>query len=178
MYLRILAVATVIDQALFAELALPLCAAALAAGGIGLALASRAGGKSEESSPDLGNPFDLRLVLRFAALLGAVMLLAASLRAWFGPDSAVWLAAAAGLADVDAVTLSMAREAGGDVPVQTAVLAILVVGFSNSFSKTVMGAIVGTRAFALRFALAMATSVAVGAAVYWVAAFYPGAAPV
>ena len=87
-------------------------------------------------------------------------------------------APAASLADVDAVTLSMAREAGGSVPVETAVLAILVVGFSNSFSKAVMGAIIGTRAFALRFALAMAASVAVAAMVHWVSTFQPGAAPI
>ncbi len=178
MFLRILVVATVIDPALFSKLALPLCAAALVSGGIGLVFAgSQPDRANGGDAPDLGNPFDLRFVLRFAALLGFVMLLAATLRAWFGPDSAVWLAAAAGLADVDAITLSMARHAGGEVPMGTAVAAILVVGFSNSFSKAVMAAVAGNRAFSIRFALAMALAVAVAALVYWVAGFRPGLVP-
>jgi uncharacterized membrane protein (DUF4010 family) len=179
MFLRILIVATVIDPALFADLVVPLCAGALAAGAIGLVLANWSFSPgSEEASPDLTNPFDLRLVLRFAALLGVVMLLAAVLRAQFGADSAIWLAAAAGLADVDAVTLSMARHAGGEIPVQTAILAILVVGYVNSASKAVMAALTGSREFALRFALAMAVAVIVSATVYWIsAAYHPGAVP-
>lgn len=172
MFLRILVVATVIAPALLADLALPLCAAAAVAGGIGLALVRRPGEGGEEAAQNLGNPFELKIVLRFAALLGIVMLLAAALRAWFGPQSAVWLAAAAGLADVDAITLSMARSAGAEVPVEMAVAAILVVGASNSFAKAMMGAIVGSAAFAVRLGVAMAASVA-AAAVAWAIALRP-----
>lgn len=178
MFLRILGVATVIQPALFAELVMPMVAAALVSGGIGLVLANhQIDPHDADASPDLGNPFDLRVVLRFAALLGIVMLLAAALRAWFGPDSAVWLAAAAGLADVDAITLSMSRHAGGEMPMDTAVLAILVVGFSNSFSKAVMGAIAGSLAFSIRFAVAMVLAVGVAVAVYWITALQPGLIP-
>jgi len=188
MFLRILVVATVIDPSLFGHLALPLCAAGLVSGGIGLALASgrfggdrhreRPGEPAEETAADLGNPFDLLIVLRFAALLGLVMMLASALQAWFGPDSAVWLAAAAGLADVDAITLSMARLAGGSVPVDTAVLAILVVACANSLSKSVMAAIAGSQAFAARFGATMAVSVAVAVMLWWISAFQPGGGPV
>ncbi len=183
MFLRVLVVATVIDSALFGDLALPLGAAALVSGGIGLAFASgrfdgkRSGEHTEETVADLGNPFDLLIVLRFAALLGLVMMVAAALQAWFGPDSAVWLAAAAGLADVDAITLSMARLAGGSVPMDTAVLAILVVAGSNSLSKTVMALLAGSRAFAVRFAAAMAVSIAVAVMLWWISAFLPGGSP-
>jgi len=178
MFLRVLVVATVIDPSLFAALAIPLGGAAVVSGVAGLLFALGHPDVSHAAPPpDLGNPFDLRLVLRFAALLGIVMLLAAALGAWFGPDSAVWLAAAAGLADVDAVTLSMARLAGGDVPANTAVLAIVVVAASNSLSKSVMGLVAGSSRFALRFGAVMAAAVAVALMLWWVMAFEPAHLP-
>ena len=184
MFLRILVVATVIDPSLFGHLALPLCAAGLVSGSIGLALASgrfggeRPGEPAEKTAADLGNPFDLLIVLRFAALLGLVMMLASALQAWFGPDSAVWLAAAAGLADVDAITLSMARLAGGSVPVDTVSPTVLVVACANSLSKSVMAAIAGSQAFAARFGATMAVSVAVAVMLWWISTFQPGGGPV
>ena len=175
MFVRILVVATVIDPPLISVLAAPLLASGLVCGMLGLAF-TRYGRDSvaEDEPPGLDNPFDLPIVLRFAALLGIVMVLAAALRSWFGPDSAIWLAAAAGLADVDAITLSMARAAGGDLPVATAVAAIIVVASSNSLSKAVMGAIAGSRGFAVRFGGTMIAAVAVAAAVGWINAFQPG----
>lgn len=169
MFLRVLAVAVLIDQRLLLPLAPSLAAAAAVAGLFGLAYAWRRGRDQAGAGSgriNIGNPFDLPTVLRFGALLSVVMLLANALQAWFGPQSALWLAAAAGLADVDAVTLSMARGAGTAVPAGIAVLAILVVVGSNSLSKSVLAAVSGTRAFAWRFAAAMLASVAVMALVY------------
>ncbi len=59
----------------------------------------------------------------------------------------------------------------------TAVLAILVVAYANSLSKTVMAAIAGSRAFAVRFGLTMAISVAVSVMLWWISAFQPGGGP-
>ncbi|MEJ8574713.1 MgtC/SapB family protein [Microbaculum marinum] len=175
MFLRVLAVATVVDPDLFGALSVPLGGAAVTSGGLGLALAMAGRDKqSDRGAPHLGNPFDLVVVFRFAALLGAVMLAASMLRAWFGPESAVWLAAAAGLADVDAVTLSMARLAGGDVPSSTAVTAIVVVAMSNSLSKAAIGGIAGSFAFAVRFGAVMVAAVMVAAALVWLLPIDPG----
>lgn len=169
MFLRVLAVAVLIDRRLLLPLAPALTAAAVVTGMFGLAYAWRRGRDQERTGSgqfSVGNPFDLLTVLRFGALLSVIMLLASALQAWFGPQGALWLAAAAGLADVDAVTLSMARGAGTTVPAVIAVLAILVVVSSNSLSKSVLAAVSGSAAFAWRFAAAMLASVVVMALVY------------
>lgn len=173
MFARVLAVAVVIDTSLLGALAPALGAGAVTAAGIGLACLRRRPAPPEGGgSTPLRNPLDLPTVLRFGALLSLVFVLAEVLRTWFGPSSVIWLAAAAGLADVDAVTLSMARDAGGAIPAQTAVLAILVVAASNSLSKSAIAAISGTTAFAWRFAAAMGACLAAGGLVHWIV---PGA---
>lgn len=170
MFVRILIVAVLIDQRLWLFLAPAFVSAAAVAGLFGLAYLriGRSPAEARSAAIALGNPFELATVLRFGALLSAVMLLANALQAWFGPQSALWLAAAAGLADVDAVTLSMARGAGSTVPATIAVLAILVVASSNSFSKSVLSVVSGSAAFAWRHVAAMVASVAVMALVYTV----------
>ena len=55
------------------------------------------------------------------------------------------LAALSGIADVDAITLSMARMAGATVPIPRAVDVILIAVGVNTLAKAVMAAIVGGR---------------------------------
>jgi uncharacterized membrane protein (DUF4010 family) len=74
----------------------------------------------------LKNPFDLTVVLGFGAILAAIIVLAKALTLWTGTAAVMALAAASGLADVDAITLSMARLGRGNLPAQTAALAILL----------------------------------------------------
>jgi uncharacterized membrane protein (DUF4010 family) len=73
-------------------------------------------------------------VLRFGLLLAAVMLAAVIARQAFGDPGLLGLAALSGLADVDAVTLSVARLQEVQ-PVMTN--AILVSVAVNSFAKCV-----------------------------------------
>jgi uncharacterized membrane protein (DUF4010 family) len=80
----------------------------------------------------LKNPFDLGEVLRFGLLLAAVMLASVLARRAFGDPGLLGLAALAGLADVDALTLSVARL--GEVS-PTAVDAILLAVAANSAAK-------------------------------------------
>jgi uncharacterized membrane protein (DUF4010 family) len=55
------------------------------------------------------------------------------------------LAAISGIADVDALTLSMARFAGGQVTLPDAVTAILIAAGVNTTAKAAMAAAVGGR---------------------------------
>jgi|FEC22Drversion2_1045045.scaffolds.fasta_scaffold00008_26 uncharacterized membrane protein (DUF4010 family) len=168
MFGRILVVAVLIEQRLWPFLAPAFVTAAAVAGLFGFAYlrAGRSPAKGQSTIIALGNPFEFATVLRFGGLLALVMFLANALQAWFGPQSALWLAAAAGLADVDAVTLSMARGAGSTVPPTIAVLAILVVACANSVSKSVLSVVSGSSAFAWRHVAAMLASVVLMALVY------------
>lgn len=86
------------------------------------------------------NPFDILEVLRFGALLAVVTLAVGLARAQDGDSSVVAVAAISGLADVDAVTLSVARF--GDVS-SAAVNAILAAVAVNTLAKGAYAWLVG-----------------------------------
>lgn len=138
MMLRVLVVVAIINLAFAKALAPALLAAAAAM----LLLAfwfirSAPGGKKKASATDikLKNPFDLLEVLRFGLILTAVMLLAVAARHFFGEAGLIGLAAISGLADVDAITLSMAKTAGTDITSGPALAILTAVGV-NTLAKT------------------------------------------
>ncbi|MFN0193009.1 MAG: MgtC/SapB family protein [Aestuariivirga sp.] len=92
----------------------------------------------------LRNPFDLPEVLRFGALLAVIMLAVQIVRQIFGDPGLYALAALSGLADADAMTLSVARLGPGSEA--TAALAILITVASNSLAKVVYATYAGGRA--------------------------------
>jgi uncharacterized membrane protein (DUF4010 family) len=89
------------------------------------------------------NPLELKPALLFGALLAVVMLLGQALKAWFGEAGVYTLAAASGLADVDAVTLSLARMGGEGLAPETAVLGIIIAASVNSLVKGAIALAVG-----------------------------------
>jgi uncharacterized membrane protein (DUF4010 family) len=75
------------------------------------------------------------------------------------------VAAIAGLADVDAITLSVTQVHGVSISAVEAALAIFVAASANSLTKTGIAFIAGTRDFGLRYGAATAVALAVAAAV-------------
>jgi uncharacterized membrane protein (DUF4010 family) len=96
------------------------------------------------------NPLELRSVFGFALLLAVVLFLSKVLAAMLGGHGVVALAVLAGIADVDAITLSMTATAGVSTEPVYAVIAILVAVAVNSLSKSAFAIGVG----GLRFGLA------------------------
>jgi len=93
-------------------------------------------------------------------LLAIIMLLGQALREWAG-DAGLWtLAAASGLADVDAITISLARMSGQDVALNVAATGIIIAAGSNSLLKAGMALIIGGRALGLRVLLPLALGTA------------------
>ncbi len=123
-----------------------------------------------EGEPVVRNPFELRFVIGFAVLLAAIQLLTKLVGDVFGGAGRIVLAAVAGLADVDAITLSMTRLAGGP-EMTTAAIAILVAVAANSLSKSMLAIAVGGRRFGLAYA---GTTVLAGVAGAVTAAFTTG----
>ena len=110
----------------------------------------------------LTNPFDLATVLKFGVLLAVVMLLAEGLTRLFGAGGAYALAAASGIADVDAFTLSMTRLARTTLGAETAAQAILVTVAANSVAKGVLAWITGGGGIGRRVLLIAAFAIAAG----------------
>ncbi len=164
MFPRMLLVASVIHPPLLRGLALPATAMMLLILGPALWLLRKS--KHEVEGADLlpGNPLELRSALLFGAVLAAVMLLGRALTEWFGDAGVLALAAASGVADVDAITLSLSRMADSELAATTAVLGIVIAAAVNSLFKAGMALSVGGRAFGRRVMVPMLLAVSVGMA--------------
>lgn len=117
-----------------------------AAAGIALTWRWRTPGHiGERAQP--GNPFELLAVLQIAGLLGAVELLAKGAAPWLGAAGVFGIAALSGLADVDAVTLSMGSLVPATLTASVAATAILIAVAANNVAKTVYATSLGGIAF-------------------------------
>jgi uncharacterized membrane protein (DUF4010 family) len=96
------------------------------------------------------NPFSLWSAIQFALLFAVVLLLVKLMEQYAPGQGLYWLAALAGLTDVDAISLSLADYVSRGQSVQLAAVAIAIAIFSNSLVKTAMVWLVGTKALALR----------------------------
>jgi len=155
--------AGVVAPPLLAELAPPAGAAAVVFGLGGLiALIRRKPGV--KASSEVQVPFELTAVFAFGALLAAIMLLSAWLSKGAGAAGIYALAAVSGLVDVDAITLSQARQASEGGSLSIAAAAILIALASNAVQRAIMAWSIGARAFALRFVIVTAIALVAGGA--------------
>jgi len=173
MIARMMLLATLIHAPLFELLWLPallLLAATLAP--VGPYLAGGLSREQEDGEAGLPrNPMELKSALFFGALLAAVMLLGKMLTEWAG-DAGLWaLAAASGLADVDAITLSLARMSAQDVTVRVAAVGIVIAAGANSLVKGGMALFVGHRGVGLRVLIPLAVGSGASLAAAFAASF-------
>ena len=138
--LRMTAIAVAIAPVLLVSLAAPIGAASTLLL-IPAALAYRAAGKAGAQGLILQDPFELPLMLRFTALLAAIMLLAKHFSS--GQSGLFALGGISGLLDVDPITLSMARLAGTGVTPAVAVSTILIAAAANGLAKSVLAVAFG-----------------------------------
>ncbi len=92
----------------------------------------------------LTNPLQLSAALTFGVFLTVLFIAAAALDHWLGDPGAYAVAAIAGLADVDAVTIALARRAAtGSLEPSTAARAIAVAALVNTAVKGTLAAVLG-----------------------------------
>lgn len=166
--LRMTTLAVVIAPTLLAPLGAPIGAASVLLL-IPAALAYRAAGKGGSQGLTLQNPFELPLMLRFTALLVAIMLLAKLFAS--GPSSLFVLGGLSGLLDVDPITLSMAQLAGAGTPPALAAFTILIAGAANVLAKSVLAVAFGGLRLGLALSAVALLAFGAGAAVHFSAAW-------
>ena len=168
---RICVIALTLAPTLMPYLGAPLIAFAGVSLLLGLVLALRAPtAQAATPTPTAGDatplksPFDLGLVLKFAAILGVVMAAAKLLSAQFGAQGLLPVAAIAGLFDVDAITLAVTRMTTPTFDLHLGASAILLAAAVDSVSKTAIASIAGGARFGALYgggtALAAAPAVA------------------
>lgn len=151
MFGRVLVEVVVTNRPLLSVVWLPITVAGLAGllYGAYLYFAPRSG---EAGGVAVSNPFELGPAITFGLLYGVILLAARAAQFYFG-DTGVYLSSIlSGLADVDAITLSMAElSRSGNLELPTAARAIVLATMSNTVVKG--GIVLSSGSAALRRAL-------------------------
>ena len=157
MFGRVLLIVTAVSMPLMQQLLWPLLGLALLTAALTSAfflLGHRLQAASAATDLPVKNPFSLWSAIQFA-LLFALVLLLVKLAEHYAPGQGLyWLAALAGLTDVDAISLSLADYAARSQALDLAATAIGIAILSNSLVKTAMVWAAGTRTLALRISAA------------------------
>jgi uncharacterized membrane protein (DUF4010 family) len=167
MMARVVAIAGALNPGLIGGVAPPAAAAAavLAIGAAAL-LAGQGEPKVGHSALALRNPFELTTVLKLAGLIAVVMVLAKVLSASAGAGGLYLLAAVSGVADVDALTLSVSRLAGAQIATADGTTAILLAVAVNTAAKAAMAAYLGGRKLGVTVAVVSGIAIAALAAAH------------
>lgn len=164
MVVRVGIVTALLNRALLGPLWLPLAGVALTL----LAAATLLMFRNRESAhPEITitNPLELGTALKLATIITIVILAAKAVQELAGDVGILIVAAISGVADVDAITISMARLGGNQVDPTTAVRAIGIAVAVNTMAKTVMAGWVGGKRIAIHVGTASLLALAVGAGI-------------
>ena len=153
MFVRVLVVIAALRIDLLAALAIP------AGAGLSILLLGawrqwrQGSGEVAGAGPQVRNPFQLVPALQFAGLLGVVMFAAEALGHWAGQAGLYALSLFTGLADVDAIVLSLAPKAGAELGPGVVVLCIAIAAATNTvmkgvYCRIIAGPILGWRVLA------------------------------
>ncbi|MFC6987733.1 MgtC/SapB family protein [Haloplanus sp. GCM10025708] len=94
---------------------------------------------------ELKNPLRLQPALLFGAIFAAVLLVSEYANEWFGASGVYATAFLSGLADVDAMTITLSQLAAeGTVSTQVATTGIVIAAIANTFVKAALAWVLGT----------------------------------
>jgi uncharacterized membrane protein (DUF4010 family) len=169
MFLRVLVQVGVLNVPLLGILWPPLLIAALALAAYAGILYMR---HREDSSQEvtLVNPFELKPALTFGAIYALILLISRTAQIYFGEIGLYISSALAGLADVNAVTLSMADLSSGDggIALEVAAESVVLAALSNTIVRSVMAYVTGSSELRRYMAPSAILGIAVTAAIaFW-----------
>lgn len=127
--------------------------------------ASAAGSAAPVSAAAMDNPLSLWGAIQLAALLVLVLAGVQAMRTIFGDHGPLYAAAVGGIADVDAISLSLARLAASGGDTATMSQGVLIAMLVNTLVKALLAAVLGGPTAARRASLPLLLSAAAGGAV-------------
>ncbi|MHA7879022.1 MAG: MgtC/SapB family protein [Saccharospirillum sp.] len=113
------------------------------------------------------NPLDMSSALYFAVLITVILVLGQFLQQWLGESGIYTLAAVSGIADVDAITLSLTRMSLSGLTLEVAVFGIVIAASVNNLVKAGLAIGVGRRAMWQPVLVPMGISTLVGLVALW-----------
>ncbi len=176
MFFRMAVLIGVIQPALLRTMGLTL----LACGSVLLLLGLRQWRRSDQSQPGeapalASNPFDLGTALGFGLFLALMAVLVPAAREWLDQSGLYALSTLSGLADVDAIVISLARQQGaGALPAATTMIAIGLAALSNTVVKAGIAWSTGGAAMGRQVIIGFCLSLLAGAVAGWVALAWLG----
>jgi uncharacterized membrane protein (DUF4010 family) len=166
-FLRVVAIAAALQSTLLGLIAPPLLVATLVAVVAGLLpLRGQARRHKPAAHTAFVNPFAFWSVIVFAIFLGLVVVAARIIGERVGATGVILGAAIAGFADVDAITVSVAKLT--TISARNAALAILAAVATNMVSKLIVGVLIGSRRFALYVAVFTLACFAAAGSAFWI----------
>lgn len=164
MFPRMLLAVAVVNRNLVLPLLVPLgvMAVAVAAGALWYWRRRRA--EVDQGEFPMRNPVELAPALEFGVLLAAIMFMARWFQSIWGSGGIYLLSGFSGLADVDAITLSLARLARHDLAREVAVRGIVLAAIVNTLVKGGLAFVIAGRALGMRVAVTLAVAGALGVA--------------
>ncbi len=143
MFVRMLFLVFVVEPGLLRNLALPIALPTLVGAGLGLFLWMKKGSRGE-ADLQVRNPMQLGTAVKFGLIFAVVLFLSRAAYQYFGSSGMYVAGAVAGLADVDAFTISAARLVQQNVlAANTASASILLAGAANTLVKGGIAAFLG-----------------------------------
>ena len=164
MMARVAGVTLLLNTVLASQIIGPIAAAGavLALSALFLTLGHRG---QTDPLPATENPLAIGTAIKLGAVVVAVMLAVGYLRSTLGSAGVLLVAGVSGVADADALTISMARLGGNGHDPQTAAQAIMIGVAVNTVTKALMAISIGGRSLGLTVIAASLTALAAGLAV-------------
>lgn len=162
-YLKVLLYIAILAPSIAGRLGPSLIAAALAMAAFSLLFARN--GTTEHTESPARNPFELFAILKTALLLVTVGFLARAAATWFGESGLLVVSTLSGLADIDAITVTIAGILD-TISAEFAATALGAAVIANTAAKMAYAFALGGRAYSGRFLLASTAALLAGILVF------------
>jgi uncharacterized membrane protein (DUF4010 family) len=166
MFFRMTVVVLSLQPALAWSLGPPMVGAAVALLGMGLWQWKRQTSGDVTADADTVAGFDLSTALGFGAFLGVMMVVTRASRQWLGDPGIYAVATLSGLADVDAITITVLQmQAAGNLAVIATGAAVGIAAVSNMVTKASIAALIGGASVGRPVVVGYVLSIVVGVGV-------------
>jgi len=143
MAVRLLIEVGIVNPALLPWLTTPVALLAIVPLVAAIVIATRSRQSTSPAEVELNNPVELGAALGFAGVLSILFVLVRAAQGWFGDTGIYALSAISGIADVDAVSLSLAQATRGNLPLAVGSTGILIAAMVNTVVKALLATFIG-----------------------------------
>lgn len=161
MFVRIMLEISVLNQDLLPHVIIPLSLLALITLGFSYAIWKKA--KKVKGKVELSSPFTIGPALKFGIIFAAVLALAKLANIYLSSRGVYIVSIISGIADVDAITVSLSQLGGASIALETARNGIIIAALTNIAVKGGIAYFMGSKEFGRIIAIFYAILIALGA---------------